>query len=47
MIDGIKVKLLTTHLTEDGFFREVLRDDDFIFVDILDKRNRPKEEIQC
>lgn len=28
MIEGVSVKQLVTHLTEDGYFREVLRDDD-------------------
>ena len=28
MIEGVQVKKLTTHLTEDGYFREILRDDD-------------------
>jgi dTDP-4-dehydrorhamnose 3,5-epimerase len=27
-IEGVKIKKLATHLTEDGFFREILRDDD-------------------
>jgi len=28
MIQGVAIKKLTTHLTEDGFFREIFRDDD-------------------
>lgn len=28
MIDGVKIKQLVTHLTEDGFFREIVRDED-------------------
>lgn len=27
-IDGVKIKILTTHLTEDGYFRELVRDED-------------------
>lgn len=30
MIHGVKIKQLVTHLTEDGYFREVLRDSDGI-----------------
>jgi dTDP-4-dehydrorhamnose 3,5-epimerase len=28
MIEGVKIKQLTTHLTDDGYFREILRDED-------------------
>lgn len=28
MIQGVKIKPVTTHLTEDGYFRELVRDDD-------------------
>ncbi|HVY68199.1 MAG TPA: dTDP-4-dehydrorhamnose 3,5-epimerase family protein [Patescibacteria group bacterium] len=28
MIEGVKIKKLATHLTEDGYFREILRDED-------------------
>jgi len=28
MIDGVKIKQLKTHLTEDGYFRELVRDED-------------------
>ncbi len=27
-IEGVKIKQLTTYLTEDGYFREILRDED-------------------
>jgi dTDP-4-dehydrorhamnose 3,5-epimerase len=27
-IDGVKIKKLVTHLTNDGYFREILRDED-------------------
>jgi dTDP-4-dehydrorhamnose 3,5-epimerase len=30
MIDGVRIKQLVTHLTEDGYFREILRDDDIM-----------------
>lgn len=32
-IEGVKIKKLVTHLTEDGYFREILRDED----NLLDK----------
>ena len=28
MLDGVKVKQLVTHLTEDGYFREIVRDEE-------------------
>lgn len=28
MIEGVKIKQLTTHLTQDGYFREIVRDED-------------------